>query len=305
MSVLFDISSKIVLEGDSTEALNYVFDSQDTDVVAAYSFRRLSPDYYGPLIKVRNKDLATEEDFYPLSNGKIDENELMSYLGDSQAFLVSFYNQAANAKTYNNPVNADGNAYTAGNSVQPRIVLNKTLNRTNGLISAPLSQGTAIDYLQVNSASSNQITGDMFAYFVGAHDGTSGNNAMFSKRVDDSNKEYEFVYTSPTNVQYSDSNSSVDLPVSASNDLRIHSFNREKTTNTIDLQVNGTSLPSPGQISSDTINSTNSNLYIGARSDASYAFLGDFQELVIFDSYKSSADKTAILNGVNKYYNVY
>lgn len=302
MSVLFDISSKIVLEGDSTEALNYVFDSQDTDVVAAYSFRRLSPDYYGPLIKVRNKDLATEEDFYPLSNGKIDENELMSYLGDSQAFLVKFYNQAANAKTYNNPVDNNGNAY-APNVVQPRIVLNKTLNKTNGLISAPLSQGAAIDYLQVNNDSSNQITGDMFAYFVGAHDGTSSNNAMFSKRVDDSNKEYEFVYTSDTNVQYSDSNSSVDLTVSASNDLRIHSFNRDKTANIIDLQVNNA--VSNNNSITGNITATGSNLYIGARSDVSYAFLGDFQELVIFDSYKSSADKAAILNGVNKYYNVY
>jgi hypothetical protein len=303
MGVLFDISSKIVLEGDSTEALNYVFDSSDTDVVAAYSFRRLSPDYYGALVSVRNKDLNTEKDFYPLNNGKIDQNELMSYLGDSQAFLIKFYNQAINAKTYNNPVNSDGNAYALNNGVQPRIVLNKTLNRTNGLISAPLSQDTAIDYLQVDTSSSNQITGDMFAYFVGAHDGTSNNGTMFSKRVDDNNKEYEFIYTSPTNVQYSDSNSSVNLTVTASSDLRIHSFNRDKTANTVDLQVNNISLNNnsiPG-----TITATNSKLYIGARSDVSYPFLGDFQELVIFNIYKSSADKTAILNGVNKYYNVY
>ena len=301
MSVLFDISSKIVLEGDSTEALNYVFDSQDTDVVAAYSFRRLSPDYYGPLIKVRNKDLATEEDFYPLSNGKIDENELMSYLGDSQAFLVKFYNQAVNAKTYNNPVNNDGNAY-APNAVQPRIVLNKTLNKTNGLISAPLSQGAAIDYLQVNNDSSHQvgnstlsieITGDMFAYFVGAHDGTSGNNVMFSK-----SGEYELLYTDSETVRYSDSGSNVDLSVSASSDLRIHSFNR--SGNSVELEVNGTSLSGGGAPTS-----TDSNLYIGARSNGSDAFLGDFQELVIYNDDKTTNEKNAILNGVNKYYNVH
>ena len=302
MSVLFDISSKIVLEGDSTEALNYVFDSSDTDVVAAYSFRRLSPDYYGALISVRNKELDTQKDFYPLSNGKIDENELMSYLGDSQAFLVNFYNQAVNDKTYNNPANTDGNSY-APNTRQPRIVLDKILNRTNALISAPLSQGAAIDYLEVDSSSSNQITGDMFAYFVGAHDGSSSTNAMFSKRIDDSTKEYEFIYTTPTNVQYSDSNSSVDLAVSASSDLRIHSFNRDKSANIIDLQVNGTF--SNSNPISGTINTTTSKLYIGARPDDNYPFLGDFQELVIFNSYKSTNDKTAILDGVNKYYNVY
>jgi len=298
MSVLFDISSKIVLESDSTEALNYVFDSGDTDVVAAYSFRRLSPDYYGALISVRNKDLTTQKDFYPLSNGKIDENELMSYLGDSQGFLVNFYNQAANAKTYNNPANNDGNSYAA-NARQPRIVLNKAINRKNGLISAPLSQGAAIDWLKVDSSSSNQITDNMFAYFVGAHDGTSSNNAMFSK-----SGEYEFIYTTPTNVQYSDSTNSVanlTLPT-ASSDLRIHSFSRNKTSNAIDLQVNGTS---NSYSISGNISATNSDLYIGARPDGSYPFLGDFQELVIFNSYKDSTDKAAILDGVNKYYNVY
>lgn len=311
MSVLFDISSKIVLEGDSTEALNYVFDSSDTDVVAAYSFRRLSPDYYGALVKVRQKQGTNdpvEKDFYPLSNGKIDIDELLSFIGSGNGSMVRFYNQAANSKVYDNPADSDGNAQGAPVSRQPQILKQQSgtvavLSRTNGLISAPLSQGTATDWLKVDSGSSNQITGDMFAYFVGAHDGTSSNNAMFSKRVDDSDKEYEFIYTSPTNVQYSDSNSSVDLTVSASSDLRIHSFNRDKTANIVDLQVNGTS--STGQPISGTIDATTSKLYIGARPSEDYEFLGDFQELVIWNTYKSGSDKTAILNGVNKYYNVY
>lgn len=305
MSVLFDISSKIILEGDSTESLNYVFNDLHTDVVAAYSFRRLSPDYYGALIRVRNKIQNgddTEKDFYPNADGKIDIDELMSYLGDSQGFLFNFYNQAVNAKTYDNPTDSNGNAFAPNNQSQPRIVLNKAVNKKNGLISAPLPQpsppNTTTDYLKVNTNLSNEITDDMFAYFVGAHDGTSSNNAMFSK-----SGEYEFIYTNPTNVRYSDSTGSVDLPLTtASSDLRIHSFSRNKTTNTIDLQVNEEegSYSIPGAISA-----TDSDLYIGARPSEDYQFIGDFQELVIFNSYKDSTDKDAILDGVKKYYNVY
>lgn len=312
MSVLFNISNKIVLEGDSTEALNYVFDdSSSTDVVAAYSFRRLSPDYYGALVRVRQKqgtNPPVEKDFYPLSNGKIDIDELLSFIGSGNGSMVRFYNQAANSKVYDNPSDSNGNAQGAPVSRQPQILKQQSgtiavLSRKNGLISAPLSQGSATDWLKVDSGLSNQITGDMFAYFVGAHDGTSDNNAMFSKRVDDDNKEYEFIYTSPTNVRYSDSNSDVDLTVSASSDLRIHSFNRDKTANIIDLQVNETS--SNSQEILGTINATTAKLYIGARPSEDYEFLGDFQELVIFNSYKNATDKATILNGVNKYYNVY
>jgi hypothetical protein len=302
MSVLFNISSKIILEGDSTEDLNYVFNDLNTDVVAAYGFRRLSPDYYGALIRVRNKNPNgddTEKDFYPNADGKIDIDELMSYLGDSQGFLVNFYNQAVNAKTYDNPENNDGNSY-APNALQPRIVVNKILNRTNGLISAPLSQGNAVDYLKVDSGSINQITGNMFAYFVGAHDGTSGNKTMFSK-----NGEYEFIYTNPTTVQYSDSNNSVNLNVSASSDLRIHSFNRNTDNNTIDLQVNNTTPNPASQSIPNAITSANDSLYIGASASSNDYFLGDFQELVIFNSYKDATDKADILNKVKKYYNAY
>lgn len=319
MSVLFDISSKIVLESDSTEALNYVFDSSDTDVVAAYSFRRLSPDYYGPIVEV--KAGGQQKDFYPLGDGKIDIDELLSFIGTSNGSILRLYNQAAEIKnydkpldTYTSPETTTGNAYAKPIARQPQILIQipetvAVLSRKNGLISAPLSQETedeqgniivTKDWLRVNSNTSNKITGDMFAYFVGAHDGTNTENAtMFSK-----NGEYEFIYTNSQNVQYSDSTgSSVDLPVSASSDLRIHSFNRDKTANnTVELQVNGASIT--GAISG-TINATTSKLYIGARPSEDDEFLGDFQELVIWNTYKSSSDKTAILNGVNKYYNVY
>lgn len=304
MGVLFDISSKIVLENDSTEALNYVFNSSNSDVVAAYSFRRLSPDYYGALIRVRNKELQTEKDFYPNADGKIDIDELKSYVKtpNRPAFLISFYNQAANPKSYTNPTTSDGNATAPTNQTEPRIVNTQVVNRTNGLISAPLIFNNNEDYLKVDNIAtgslSNQITGNMFAYFVGAHDGTSSNNAMFSK-----SGEYEFVYTSSTNVQYSDSTSAVNLNItSVSSGLRIHSFSRNKNANTIDLQVNGASLT--GAISG-AINATNEDLYIGAKANGVSNFLGDFQELVIFNTYKNSTEKDTILNGVNKYYNVY
>jgi len=300
MSVLFNISSKIILEGDSEGALNYVFNDLDTDVVAAYSFRRLSPDYYGALIRVRNKELETEKDFYPNADGKIDIDELKSYVKtpNRPAFLISFYNQAANPKSYTNPTAGDGNATAPTNQTEPRIVNAQVVNRTNGLISAPLIFNGNEDYLKVNSSSDNQITGNMFAYFVGSHDGTSGNNAMFSK-----SGEYELVYTTSENVQYSDSTGSVDLPVSASSDLRIHSFNRNKAANTIDLQVNETS--STNSINTNPISGTTEDLYIGAKANGVSNFLGDFQELVIFNSYKDATDKADILNKVKKYYNAY
>jgi len=334
MSVLFNISSdtssKIVLESDSVEDLNYVFNSSHSDVVAAYSFRRLSPDYYGALVEV--KAGSETKDFYPLGNGKIDIDELLSFIGTSNGSIVRFYNQAANSKVYDNPLDTytspditTGNAYAKPIARQPQIIRQveetvAVLSRKNGLISAPLLQvipdntdpppdpplppTIEKDWLRVNSNTSNKITGDMFAYFVGSHDGTSSNNAMFSKRLDDSNKEYEFIYTSPTNVRYSDSTGSVDLTVSASSDLRIHSFSRDKTNNDIiDLQVNETF--SNGNNLSGTINTTTSKLYIGARPSEDYEFLGDFQELVIFNSYKDVNEKAAILNKVNKYYNAY
>ena len=314
MSVLFDIkasnSSKIVLESDSIEELNYVFNSSDTDnVVAAYSFRRLSPNYYGALIRVRNKNTNTEKDFYPNADGKIDIDELKSYvkttIGNSAAYLISFYNQAANHKSYTNPTAGDGNAIAPGSAFEPRIVNTLVVNRTNGLISAPLIFNGNEDYFKVDNIAtgnplSNNITGSMFAYFVGAHDGTSGNKAMFSK-----SGEYEFIYTSPTNVQYSDSNNSVNLPVSASSDLRIHSFNRNVDNNIIDLQVNNTTTNPVSQSIPDAITSANDSLYIGASASGNDYFSGDFQELVIFNSYKDSTEKDIILNGVNKYYNVY
>jgi hypothetical protein len=62
---------------------------------AAYSLRRLSGSYGGPLIKVRRSSDNTEQDIFPLGNGSLDTTSLLSFVGANNGFVTTWYDQSS------------------------------------------------------------------------------------------------------------------------------------------------------------------------------------------------------------------
>jgi hypothetical protein len=89
---------------------------------AAYSLRRLSGSYGGPLIKVRRSSDNTEQDIFPLGNGSLDTTSLLSFVGANNGFVTTWYDQSGNGNN-----TAQGTAAS-----QPQIVSSGAIIIDNG-----------------------------------------------------------------------------------------------------------------------------------------------------------------------------
>lgn len=64
---------------------------------AAYSLRKLINTYNGPALNVRRNDNSTQDIGF-LSNGELDENSLLAFVGSGNGFVTIWYDQSGNAK---------------------------------------------------------------------------------------------------------------------------------------------------------------------------------------------------------------
>lgn len=101
----------------------------------AYSIRRLRDGYIGPALRVRRSNDDAEQDIGFDENDILDTNELTSFVGSNDAFVVVWYDQSLNGR----------NASTSTFSQQPQIMENGAILTENGIIALLGNSGVSMD----------------------------------------------------------------------------------------------------------------------------------------------------------------
>ncbi len=89
-----------------------IFSGFFTNPSAAYSVRRLTSAYSGPLLRVRRSSDNTEQDIGSTIAGNLDTTTLTSFCGSATCYVRTWYDQSTNVR----------DAVQATTSAQPRIV---------------------------------------------------------------------------------------------------------------------------------------------------------------------------------------
>jgi hypothetical protein len=145
-----------------------------TDILAAYSLRKLSSTYSGDAVRVRRTSDNVEQDIGFDGNGDLDTSSLTTFLGSDDGFLAKWYDQSGNSR--------DG-AQTNANK-QIRIATAGTIETKNSL---PTTQGASNDHLTVSGVPTTSqpiTTFDVYAHF---HPSNAGTTATWVSKVDSTN----------------------------------------------------------------------------------------------------------------------
>jgi hypothetical protein len=67
-------------------------------VAAAYSVRRLSRSYNGPLVRIKDATTSATRDFYGTKNGLTDQSEILAFLAGHVGRIVTWYDQSGNGR---------------------------------------------------------------------------------------------------------------------------------------------------------------------------------------------------------------
>jgi hypothetical protein len=124
-SVIDELFAEMAVESNLGQPLDGV-----SDVVAAYSLRKIVPTYTGSAIKVRRSSDNAEQDIGFVYTGNpgeyvLDSASLLSFVGANNASVTTWYDQSGNSM--------DATQTTAAN--QPRIATSGVIHKaSNGLV---------------------------------------------------------------------------------------------------------------------------------------------------------------------------
>lgn len=156
-----------------------------TQLLAAYSTRRINPLYTGPLIRMIRSSDSAEQDFGPDIFGWVDIEAVIDWLDGANGFITKWYDQSLNARnqiqqnaTYRPTLNA------TGINGHPSISMIAQSMTFTGIVSFE-----AISFLQVSKTSAR-----------GNHCMWNARTAAFFQRSSDGadylNGDYQFYGTS-------------------------------------------------------------------------------------------------------------
>jgi len=160
------------INGQTLVTASLLLDQYGTDVLAAYSLRKLSSSYTGAAIRVRETAFNTETDIGFDANGNLDTTALTTFVGANDGFVVKWYDQSGNSR--------DGTQTTA--IFQFSIVTSGVVETSGGV--PAISGGTSGRRLAISSfpTTSQPITTfDVYAY------NGSGTDTTWISRVDSNN----------------------------------------------------------------------------------------------------------------------
>lgn len=261
---------------------------------AAYSLRLLSSTYTGDAIEVRRALDNTTQDI-GFVNNELDVTSLESFCSGTNGFVTTWYDQSGNGN--------DATQSTDAN--QPQIVSSGSVILTNGKPSVDFDGSN--DYFQFSSnfstfnntsifnviAPSSYSGGAANARFYDLYDATdhiqylrdSGSSRLHTKNTLWQSGLNATQYTTQ-NAPTSQFLSSV-FALSSSNDLYFDSNVQSKT-------------------STSNVGSAGTIGVIGSRGDliATTHFLGNYQELIIYQSDQSS-NRTGIETNINDFYTIF
>ena len=145
-------------KAEAAAAQTFLLDEYGTDIVLAYSLRKLSSTYAGDAIRVRESSGNTEADIGFDSNGNLDESALLSHVGSNNGFIVTWYDQSGQG----------GNVQNATTSEQPQIVSSGTVLKSNGKPVIEGNNASSAVHLDLLLPKNNYIpsTGQYFFFSV-------------------------------------------------------------------------------------------------------------------------------------------
>lgn len=162
ISAFFATTAKATADEGGSGTL--LLDLFGTDILAAYSLRKLSSTYSGNAVRVRRTSDNAEQDIGFDGNGDLDTSSLTTFLGSDDGFLAKWYDQSGNSR--------DGAQTNA--SKQIRIATAGTIETKNSL---PTTQGANNDHLTISGVptTSQPITGfEVMAHHHASNAGTKG-----------------------------------------------------------------------------------------------------------------------------------
>jgi hypothetical protein len=247
---------------------------------AAYSVRRLSSTYTGNLIRVRRSSDNTEENIGYNSSNVLDTTALLSFVGASNGFITTWYDQSGNA---NNATQS-----TALN--QPQIVSSGSLLTVNSKPCLMISTNN----MGFSLGSTISVGASNYNSLVGKKDGAG---TMLRALTSAATDGYKLMNTYD-NKYY----------IYAKAGSYLVSNSADTTTSQIlltGMNVAGTmSIYKNGSVVATTLNSYNYTNSIGligfGASGANYRL----QEAVFYNSDKSSS-RTGIESNINTYYTIF
>jgi hypothetical protein len=238
---------------------------------AAYSLRRLSANYTGPVVRVRRSSDSTEQDF---TATQVTDGTLTTFCGAGDGFVRSWYDQSGNGRV----------ASQTTTTLQPEIVTSGSLVTYNSKPAFSITSSRGI-LLAPGLASISRVD-----YFV-VRNSTSTTNILFDDGIDGS---ISWVATqSSTNTTISVGFGS---PAMRSNGVAQTLANR----GSVYTAVNGYKLEATANA---TFNSWASVRFFGY-SRPTWAPVGSIQEMIFYGSNQTS-NQAAIESNINAHYAIY
>ena len=268
-------------KAEAAAAQTFLLDEYGTDIVLAYSLRKLSSTYAGDAIRVRESSGNTEADIGFDSNGNLDESALLSHVGSKNGFIVTWYDQSGQG----------GNMQNATTSEQPQIVSSGTVIKSNGKPVIEGNNASSAVHLDLLTPKTDYIpsTGQYFFFSVC---NTNTNSVLYAENQP--NRWQLAAQDGSTSTAIKSSNYSTDTyrrngaAYSPSNRNVLHDENTSQTLITVDGNL--------------TRSGTAPNFRLG------YSFsvfdMWDMQEFLVYEGDKSSI-QSDIETAINNHYSIY
>jgi len=266
-----------------------LLDLYGTDVLAAYSLRKLSSIYAGDAVRVRRTSDNSEQDIGFDSSNNLDTSTLTAFLSSSDGFITKWFDQSGNS--------IDGAQTNAAKQI--RIATAGVIETKNGL---PTSQGGTNDHLIMSGFPTTSQPITTFEVYAHHNASSAGTAATFVSKVNNNNfirNDYKrFVKVgilSKSSIGQINAQSATPL-----GDTDLHVFTRMMNGASSIVRVDqvqqareggGDFVVTEAQMGSDT--------KIGSNSTTSYA--GQLSEVIVFGADKTS-DLTDIEDNIKTYY---
>ena len=261
---------------------------------AAYSLRLLRAGYTGSAIRVRRASDNAEQNI-GFVNNELDTSSLTSFCSGTNGFVTTWYDQSGNGR--------DATQTTAAN--QPQIVSSGSVITENGKPAMTFVDNN--DYFQFSSnfsafnntsifnvvAPSTYTSDSINARFYDLYDGTYHIQYLRDETTTKLHIKNTLWQSGLNATQFTTQNAPTSqflssvFALSSSNDLYFDTALQSKT-------------------SSSNVGSAGNIGVIGKRSDLinTTQFLGEYQELIIYQSDQSS-NRTGIETNINDFYSIY
>ena len=164
------------INGQDLVTASLLLDIFGTNVLGAYSLRKLSSSYTGAAIRVRETAFNTETDIGFDANGNLDTAALLAHCGSPNAsgFITKWYDQSGNGR--------DGTQISANKQLQ--VVSSNALITKNSL---PTTQGGNSKHVDISgfpTTSQPITTFDVYAHHSA---GAAGTDSTFVSKISTAN----------------------------------------------------------------------------------------------------------------------